>query len=195
MLELGERWIEGTFFRRARVEGNDIGYGSICAAGPHATTLHWVGNDGAGPPGELLLLDAGVETHTLYTADVTRTLPVNGRFTDAAAQDLRRGVRRPGGRHRGGAARRTVPRLPRRREAVLAEGLVDLGLLPVSVEEALDPGAASTRRWTLHGTGHMLGLDVHDCAPGARPRRTSRARWSRAWCSPSSRACTSRPTT
>ncbi|WP_217146953.1 M24 family metallopeptidase, partial [Streptomyces sp. AC627_RSS907] len=76
-----ERYIEGTFFLRARVEGNDIGYGSICAAGPHATTLHWVRNDGPVRPGELLLLDAGVETHTLYTADVTRTMPINGTFS------------------------------------------------------------------------------------------------------------------
>lgn len=59
-----ERWIEGTFFRRARLEGNDIGYGSICAAGEHATIMHWVRNDGEVRPGELLLLDAGVETNS-----------------------------------------------------------------------------------------------------------------------------------
>ncbi|CAM5404535.1 aminopeptidase P family protein [Streptomyces tanashiensis] len=76
-----ERYIEGTFFLRARVEGNDIGYGSICAAGPHATTLHWVRNDGDVRPGDLLLLDAGVETTELYTADITRTLPINGTVT------------------------------------------------------------------------------------------------------------------
>lgn len=59
-----ERYIEGTFFLRARVEGNDVGYGSICAAGPHACTLHWVRNDGDVRSGDLLLLDAGVETHS-----------------------------------------------------------------------------------------------------------------------------------
>ncbi|NEE24854.1 M24 family metallopeptidase, partial [Streptomyces sp. SID7982] len=48
---------------------------------PHATTLHWVRNDGAVRAGELLLLDAGVETNDLYTADVTRTLPINGTFS------------------------------------------------------------------------------------------------------------------
>jgi Xaa-Pro aminopeptidase len=164
-----ERWIEGTFWRRARVEGNDIGYGSICAAGPHATTLHWVRNDGDVRPGELLLLDAGVETHTLYTADVTRTLPINGRF-DALqrkiyeavydAQEAGIAAVRPGGRFRDfhDASQR-----------VLAERLLAWGLLDASVydvEKVLELGLQ--RRWTLHGTGHMLGLDVHDCAHARR---------------------------
>lgn len=47
---------------------------------------------------------------------------------------------------------------------VLAEALKDLGLLPVSVDEAMDPASTVYRRWTLHGTSHMLGIDVHDCA-------------------------------
>ena len=88
-----ERYIEGTFFLRARVEGNDVGYGSICAAGPHACTLHWVRNDGPVRSGDLLLLDAGVETHTLYTADVTRTLPVNGRTPRSSARSTTRCTR------------------------------------------------------------------------------------------------------
>ena len=81
VLEFGERWIEGTFFRRARAMGNDIGYDSICAGGSHATTLHWIDNTGSIEPGKLVLLDMGVEGHNLYTADVTRTLPVDGTFT------------------------------------------------------------------------------------------------------------------
>ena len=79
--ERGERWIEGTFNRRARAEGNDVGYGSICACGPHATILHWERNDGPVRPDQLLLLDAGVESRELYTADVTRTLPIGGRWS------------------------------------------------------------------------------------------------------------------
>ena len=76
-----ERWIEGVFGLRARVEGNDVGYGSICAAGAHACTLHWTDNDGPVEDGQLVLLDMGVEGHELYTADITRTLPVSGTFT------------------------------------------------------------------------------------------------------------------
>ncbi|SCF71409.1 aminopeptidase P family protein [Streptomyces sp. Cmuel-A718b] len=158
-----ERFIEGTFFLRARIEGNDIGYGSICAAGPHATTLHWVRNDGAVRSGELLLLDAGVETNDLYTADVTRTLPINGTFSplqrkiyDAVYEAQEAGIAavKPGAAYRDfhDAAQR-----------VLAEKLVEWGLLgDLSVDKVLELGLQ--RRWTLHGTGHMLGMDVHDCA-------------------------------
>ncbi|MDJ1136180.1 aminopeptidase P family protein [Streptomyces iconiensis] len=161
-----ERYIEGTFFLRARVEGNDVGYGSICAAGPHATTLHWMRNDGAVRAGELLLLDAGVETHTLYTADVTRTLPVNGRFTEVQrriydavyeAQEAGIAAVRPGGKYLDfhEAAQR-----------VLATKLVEWGLVEGPVDRVLELGLQ--RRWTLHGTGHMLGMDVHDCAVARR---------------------------
>ncbi|WP_405992216.1 aminopeptidase P family protein [Streptomyces sp. NBC_00986] len=157
-----ERYIEGTFFLRARVEGNDVGYGSICAAGPHATTLHWVRNDGPVRSGDLLLLDAGVETHTLYTADITRTLPINGRFSeiqkqvyDAVYEAQEAGIAavQPGGKYRDfhDAAQR-----------VLAEKIVEWGLVEGPVERVLELGLQ--RRWTLHGTGHMLGMDVHDCA-------------------------------
>ncbi|MFF0012907.1 aminopeptidase P family protein [Streptomyces sp. NPDC005374] len=157
-----ERYIEGTFFLRARVEGNDVGYGTIAAAGPHACTLHWVRNDGAVRSGELLLLDAGVETHTYYTADVTRTLPINGRFSavqkkiyDAVydAQEAGIAAVQPGAKYRDfhDAAQR-----------VLAERLVEWGLVEGPVERVLELGLQ--RRWTLHGTGHMLGMDVHDCA-------------------------------
>ncbi|MGW7362167.1 aminopeptidase P family protein [Streptomyces sp. NPDC054841] len=162
-----ERYIEGTFFLRARVDGNDIGYGSICAAGPHATTLHWVRNDGAVRPGELLLLDAGVETSELYTADVTRTLPINGRYTelqrkiyDAVYEAQEAGIAavKPGAGYLDfhNAAQR-----------VLATRLVEWGLLgDLDVEKVLELGLQ--RRWTLHGTGHMLGMDVHDCAVARR---------------------------
>ncbi|GAA3096781.1 aminopeptidase P family protein [Streptomyces rectiviolaceus] len=157
-----ERWIEGTFFRRARLEGNHIGYGSICAAGEHATIMHWQDNDGPVRPGELLLLDAGVETHTLYTADVTRTLPIDGTFTplqrkiyDAVFEAQEAGIAavKPGAAYRDfhDAAQR-----------YLAHKLVEWGLLGGDPEQVFE--LALQRRFTMAGTGHMLGLDVHDCA-------------------------------
>ncbi len=164
VLEHGERWIEGTFWRRARAAGNDVGYECIVAGGPHATTLHWIANDGRVRPGEMLLLDMGVENRSLYTADVTRTLPVDGRFTPEqrhlydlvyAAQDAGMAAVKPGVPYRDfHLAAMTV----------LAHGLADMGILPVSAQEALDKESGVYRRWTLHGTGHMLGLDVHDCS-------------------------------
>ncbi|WP_338041009.1 aminopeptidase P family protein [Nocardioides solisilvae] len=167
VLEHGERWIEGTFFRRARAMGNDIGYDSIVGAGSHATTLHWIDNTGPVVPGELLLLDMGVEGRNLYTADVTRTLPVSGTFTDLQ-RDLYELVL--AAQQRGIEAVRPGAAFLAAHEAameVLAHGLADLGLLPVSAEEALDPSSKVYARWTLHGTSHMLGMDVHDCGRAA----------------------------
>ncbi|GAA1767825.1 aminopeptidase P family protein [Streptomonospora arabica] len=157
-----ERYIEGTFFLRARVEGNDVGYGTIAASGPNATTLHWMRNDGPVREGELLLLDAGVETTTLYTADITRTLPVSGRFDPVqrrvydlvyAAQEAAIAAVAPG---------RPFTEYHEVAQRVLAEGLVEWGLLEGPADRVVELGLQ--RRYTLHGTGHMLGLDVHDCA-------------------------------
>ncbi len=163
-IEYGERWVEGTFFRRARAMGNDIGYDSIVGGGRHATTLHWIENTGPITPGELVLLDMGAEASSLYTADVTRTLPVDGTFTPVQrdlytlvlqAQQAGLDAVRPG------AAFRAPHEAAM---SVLAHGLEDLGLLPVPAEEALSPDSRVYARWTLHGTSHMLGMDVHDCA-------------------------------
>ena len=159
-----ERWVEGTFNRRARTEGNDVGYDTIAACGHHACTLHWVRNDGPVRPGELLLLDAGVEGPELYTADVTRTIPVSGRYSPAQrevyelvwrAQQAALAECRPGQAFL--APHRAAMR-------VLTEWLVDRSILTCSVEEALETEHRFYARYTLHGTSHMLGLDVHDCA-------------------------------
>lgn len=159
-----ERYLEGVFWTRARVEGNDVGYHSIVAAGAHATTLHWTSNDGPVRDGDLLLLDAGVETRTLYTADITRVLPISGRFTPLQrdlyelcrrANDVALACLRPGAPFRA---------FHQAGMAVLAQGLEDLGVLPCTAAEALEEDSGVYRRWTLCGSGHMLGLDVHDCA-------------------------------
>ena len=158
-----ERHIEGVFHMRARLEGNDTGYGTIAACGAHACILHWQRNDGPLVPGQLLLLDAGVEGNSLYTADITRTLPINGTFSREQREiyDLVRAAQlaafaeiRPG-----------VDFMQPNRAAmkVLAEGLERLRILP-SAADALDKDQQLYRRYTLHNISHMLGLDVHDCA-------------------------------
>jgi Xaa-Pro aminopeptidase len=159
-----ERVIEGVFNLRARVEGNDVGYSTIAAAGAHATILHWTKNDGQVRSGDLLLLDAGVEGSDLYTADVTRTMPVTGTFSRPqreiyevvlAAQRAGFEAVRPG-------AAFLDPNTAAMK--VLAQGLYDLGILRVGPEESLRKEMPMHVRYTLHGVSHMLGLDVHDCA-------------------------------
>jgi Xaa-Pro aminopeptidase len=159
-----ERLLEGVFGLRARTDGNDVGYGSIVGAGAHATILHWVRNSGMTTPGELLLMDMGVEGRNFYTADVTRTLPVSGVFTPLQRQvyDIVHASQQAGMDFiKPGVVFQEVHKVCMR---VLAEGLHDLGLLPVSVDEAMEPTSTVYRRWTLHGFGHMLGIDVHDCS-------------------------------
>ena len=158
-----ERWVEGTFDRRARTEGNDVGYGTIAASGGHACTLHWVRNDGPVRAGDLLLLDAGVEGVELYTADITRTLPVSGRFSPE-----QREVYETVWRAQRAALEECRPGRPflaphRAAMRVITEWLVERGMLE-DVEDALERTHQYHRRYTLHGTSHMLGLDVHDCA-------------------------------
>jgi Xaa-Pro aminopeptidase len=158
-----EREVEGIFNLRARVEGNDVGYGTIAAAGAHACVLHWTRNDGPVKKGELLLLDAGVEGNSLYTADITRTLPVSGKFSKEQreiyelvleAQEQALEAVKPGNDFM--EPNRVAMR-------VLAHGLQRLGILP-DAEEALKDQHQFYKRYSLHNVSHMLGLDVHDCA-------------------------------
>ncbi len=160
----GERVVEAAFFGRARVEGNDLGYSTIAASGSHACILHWTRNDGDIKKGELLLVDAGIELDSYYTADITRTLPINGKFTPAQRalymlvyESQKAGI---------AAVRDGVPFLAvnQASHTVLAQGLIDMGILTRSLEEIMDPQIGLHKRWSLHGVSHMLGLDVHDCA-------------------------------
>lgn len=160
----GERWLQGTFDRTARTLGNGPGYATIVGSGANAPTLHWVRTDGAVHPDELLLLDMGVEANSYYTADVTRTFPASGTFTPVqrAVHDL---VEKS---HRAGLAAITPGRpfadFFEASMHVIASGLHDWDLLPVSVDEALSPEGQQHRRWLVCGIGHHLGLDVHDCS-------------------------------
>ncbi|MWV30370.1 aminopeptidase P family protein [Rathayibacter iranicus] len=166
--ERGERLIEGVFSGRARADGNAVGYDTIAAAGPHACILHWTRNDGPVRPGELVLLDAGVEQESYYTADITRTFPVTGHYSEAQrrvhetvleAADAAFAIVRPGIRFREVHAAAM---------AVIAQRTAEWGLLPVSAEEALEADNQQHRRYMVHGTSHHLGLDVHDCAKARR---------------------------
>ena len=145
-------------------------YPSIVASGPNATILHYSENARRMEDGDLLLIDAGCEWG-YHAADITRTFPVNGRFTPPQrriyevvlrAQLAGIAAARPGHPYEAvhEAARRA-----------LTEGLVELGLLPQSVEDSL--AMHLYREFYMHGTGHWLGMDVHDVGD-YRVRRQSR---------------------
>jgi Xaa-Pro aminopeptidase len=138
-------------------------YTSIVAAGANACVLHYAAADAPLRAGELCLIDAGCELDG-YASDVTRTFPADGRFTPAqrelydivlAAQEAAIAVTRPGARHRD--AHHAAVR-------VLAQGMLDVGLLDRNTVGDVDAVIASTayRQFYMHGTGHWLGRDVHD---------------------------------
>ncbi|MCI1901627.1 MAG: aminopeptidase P family protein [Bifidobacteriaceae bacterium] len=162
--EHGERVLEGAFNSIARQEGNDVGYGTIVASGPHAPTLHWMRNTGVVRQKDMLLIDAGVEVNSLYTADITRTFPVSGHFS-ALQRRLYEAVYRA--QQAGFAAAqpgRTYSDIHHACMRSLAESLHEWGILPVPVEESLKPEGQQHRRWHACGVAHHLGIDVHDCA-------------------------------
>ncbi|MCD0506212.1 M24B family metallopeptidase, partial [Bordetella petrii] len=153
-------------------------YPSIVAAGANACVLHYAAGDTVLRDGELVLIDAGCE-YDSYASDITRTFPANGHFSGpqralydlvAAAQDAAVQATAPG---RGwNDAHDAAVR-------VLAQGMLDLGLLQGSLDGVIESGAHT--RFYMHRTGHWLGLDVHDAgdyrqgtaAPGEeRPWRT-----------------------
>ncbi|NNJ47284.1 MAG: M24 family metallopeptidase [Acidimicrobiia bacterium] len=135
------------------------GYPSIVGSGPNACILHYTENRRQMQDGDLVLIDAGAE-YGQFSADITRTFPVNGLFTAPqraiydvvlAAQTAALAECTPGGTLTG---QHTTAR------TVIAAGLADLGVLPRSAEESFSMG--HEREFFMHGTGHWLGLDVHD---------------------------------
>ncbi len=164
----GERIIEGAFASRARLEGNGVGYETIAAAGAHACILHWIKNDGTVNAGDLVLIDAGVEVDSYYTADITRTLPASGTFTPIQrkvyeavreAADAAFAVIKPG---------ITFHEVHDAAMEVIAAKVAEWGFLPLSAQESLKFENQHHRRYMVHGTSHHLGIDVHDCAAARR---------------------------
>lgn len=134
-------------------------YTSIVGAGPNATVLHYINNDGDLREGDLLLVDAGAE-YRGYASDITRTFPINGRYSPAQREiyDLVLKAQvscvemvRPGVTHE---------QLKQHSIEVLTEGMVELGLLKGKPEELIKE--KKYEKFYMHGLGHMLGIDVHD---------------------------------
>jgi Xaa-Pro aminopeptidase len=151
-----EALIEQVFRRRGAA---GPAYTSIVGAGPNATVLHYINNDGDLRDGELLLVDAGAE-YKGYASDITRTYPINGRFSPAQSEiyDLVLKAQmacvemvRPGVTH---------DQLKQHSIEVLTEGMVEVGMLRGKPEDLIKE--KQYEKFYMHGLGHMLGVDVHD---------------------------------
>jgi Xaa-Pro aminopeptidase len=155
-----ENEIEAELLHEFRRQGAQApSYSPIVAAGANACVLHYVQNDAPMQDGDLLLVDAGCEVEG-YASDITRTFPVNGRFSPAQREiyELVLAAQR-------GALDAVAPGAAwdEPHEAavrVLAQGFIDLGLVHGSLDQVLEAG--DYKRFYMHRTGHWLGLDVHD---------------------------------
>jgi Xaa-Pro aminopeptidase len=137
------------------------GYPDIVGCGPNATTLHYEESQGPVKPNQLLLMDVGAE-YEHYSADVTRTFPVSGKFTKEQtevyqivydAQEAVAKATRPGS---------SLSDINRAATEVIKDGLLKLGLITDRNSDW------QYRIWFMHGTGHWLGMNVHDVGGGAR---------------------------
>jgi Xaa-Pro aminopeptidase len=136
------------------------GYPDIVGCGPNATTLHYEESQGPVKTGQLLLMDVGAE-YGHYSADVTRTFPVNGKFSKEQAevyqivydaQEAVAKIAKPGA---------TLSDINRAATEVIKDGLLRLGLITDRNSDW------QYRIWFMHGTGHWLGMNVHDVGGGA----------------------------
>ncbi len=148
--------VEYTFRRR---NADFWGYPSIVGCGPNATTLHYVESQGDVRKGNLLLMDVGAE-YDHYTADITRTFPVNGKFSKEQAeiyqivfdaQEAAAKATKPGA---------TMQQVSTAANDIIRDGLLKLGLIT-------DP--SHVRIWYMHGLGHWLGMNVHDVGRNGVP--------------------------
>ncbi len=158
---LNERQIQAVIEHHFLEQGaRGPAYGSIVAGGDNACVLHYTANNAALRPGDLVLIDAGCSLGDYYNGDITRTFPINGRFSGEqralyelvlAAQEAAVAAVAPG---------QTAEGVHDTAVRVLVAGLLELGLLVGTVDGVIEQGAF--RHLYMHRTGHWLGLDVHD---------------------------------
>jgi Xaa-Pro aminopeptidase len=162
--------MEKTFYH---LGAERLGYNSIVAGGENACILHYATNREELLEGQLLLIDAAAE-YGMYSADITRTFPINGKYSTEQkavysevlkAQDLGIEMVTP---------QNTMQEVHKATIASISESLVNLGLVPQSVEDTIS--MMHYFQFFMHGTGHWLGLDVHDAGSNelnSKPRKFS----------------------
>jgi Xaa-Pro aminopeptidase len=165
---VGERDVEAEFAHEFIRRGAKFAYGPIIASGLNACCLHYTANAAACATGELLLLDVAAAWSN-YNSDMTRTLPVSGRFTarqkkvyNAVLRVLRQCSKNltPG---------KTTKDWQKEAEQVMEKELVELGLITTRQIKRQDPDNPVLKKYFMHGIGHSLGLDVHDVVAARQP--------------------------
>lgn len=165
---VGEWEVEAEFLHEFVRRGGNMAYEPIIASGLNACVLHYLQNDQRCKKGELLLLDVGAG-YANYKSDMTRTIPVSGKFTRRQKQVYNAVLRVL----RGTIALAVPGMLPRDwqkgAEALMEKELVDLGLITMAEIKKQDPEKPALKKYFMHGVGHPIGLDVHDVGITTEP--------------------------
>jgi Xaa-Pro aminopeptidase len=165
---VSETEIEAEFAHEFIRGGGKFAYEPIIASGPNACVLHYLDNDQRCKKGQLLLLDVGA-SYGNYMSDLTRTIPVSGKFSRRQKQVYCAVLRVL----RGTIALALPGKMPKawqdEAEALMQKELVDLGLLKLSEIKKQDPDKPALKKYFMHGVGHPIGLDVHDVTLAAQP--------------------------
>jgi len=163
-----ETEVEAEFAHEFIRRGGNFAYSPIIASGKNACALHYLTNDQHCRKGELLLLDVAA-SYANYNSDLTRTIPVSGRFTRRQRQVYNAVLRVL----RSASTAATPGKLPKHwqkeAEAMIEKELVDLGLLRMAEIRKQDPDKPALKKYFMHGVGHPLGLDVHDVTDTTQP--------------------------
>lgn len=165
---VNEREVEAEFAHEFIRNGARFAYLPIIATGSNACCLHYIANEQTCRDGELLLLDVAAN-YANYNSDLTRTIPVNGRFTrrqrdvyNSVLRVLRQSIEglRPG---------KKIKDWQKEAEQMIERELVTLGLLTMRDIKRQDPDKPAFRKYFMHGVGHPIGLDVHDVGITTQP--------------------------
>ena len=165
---IGEWQIQSVIEAHFTASKSCCSYSSIVGGGDNATILHYNSNDNEISDGELVLVDAGCEVSG-YASDITRTWPVNGKFSDQQREIYELVLKAQLAAIEACQAGSVWLSMHRATSSVLAQGMIDLGILDCSLEEAIGDDMEFNgpyRNFFMHGTGHFLGLDVHDVGGG-----------------------------
>ena len=165
---VNEMEIEAEFAHEFIGQGGQFAYNPIIASGSNACALHYVQNDQPCRKGDLLLLDVGA-AYANYNADLTRTIPVSGKFSRRQKQVYEAVLRVLRGAAKAATVGKLVKNWQKEAEALMEKELVDLRLLKTSQIKRQPPNEPALKKYFMHGIGHPLGLDVHDVGLTVRP--------------------------
>ncbi len=165
---VSETDLEAEFAHEFIRRGGDFAYNPIIASGKNACVLHYIANDQPCADGDLLLLDVAA-SYANYNADLTRTIPVNGKFTPRQKQVYEAVLRVLRASIQGLTVGRLLKDWQRDAERFIETELLGLGLLTPEQIQAQDPDRPAFKKYFMHGVGHPLGLDVHDVGHTTKP--------------------------